>query len=242
MGDGACAAAASARAAEGLAKEAAAKVALEAGQPPPRSPSHPSDSSTDSETRRNRRDENRPLDWSNPPPELLSADQVEGGRPAAYIQHLIRFVIGQWQEKLEKDGLEGFTDIEKAAFKDTLPDTEMAVTPLMCRLRNGVNLNRGEERWKSRSRETRTSMEGKYVQETNVLESLMSICTRAYEQDYHKAHAEYMRLTFGNKMWNLTHVAHVAACTMKGAREYRRNRDTLNTYHMDPVSQRYMHG
>eukprot|EP00971_Amphidinium_carterae_P021656 427252-Amphidinium_carterae.1 len=24
-------------------------------------------------------------------------------------------------------------------------------------------------------------------------------------------------MTFGNKMWNLTHVAHVAACTMKGA-------------------------
>ena len=28
----------------------------------------------------------------------------------------------------------------------------------------------------------------------------------------------------GNKTWNNTFVAHVAACTMKGAREYRRNR------------------
>ena len=27
----------------------------------------------------------------------------------------------------------------------------------------------------------------------------------------------------GNKTWNNTFVAHVAACTMKGAREYRRN-------------------
>ncbi|CAJ1407984.1 unnamed protein product [Effrenium voratum] len=28
---------------------------------------------------------------------------------------------------------------------------------------------------------------------------------------------------------------------MKGAREYRRNRDNFNTYDMDPDSQKYMH-
>merc|ERR1711976_352549 len=92
------------------------------------------------------------------------------------------------------------------------------------------------------SRETRTSMEGKYVKERNVLDTLYDICELAQQQKYFDAHGLYMKLTFGNKMWNLTVVAHVAACTMKGAREYRRNRDSLNTYDSDPVSQRYMHG
>lgn len=236
-----CAAAAAAKAAAQAAKEAAVKEALDRGEAPPRSPSHPSDSSTDEETRAARADEERPLDWSSPPPEMLPAEQVEGGKPAAYIQHFLRYVLGQWRMRLERDGLAGFTELEKAAFKDTLSETEMAVTPLMCRLRNGTNLNRGEDRYKSRSRETRTSMEGKYVKEQDVLGSMMVIATAAHERDYQKAHAKYMQLTFGNKMWNLTHVAHVAACTMKGAREYRRNRDSLNTYDMDPVSQRYMH-
>merc|ERR1712217_762300 len=84
-------------------------------------------------------------------------------------------------------------------------------------------------------------MEGKLVKEHTVLKSLDHIATFASEHEYAKAHFTYTKLTFGNKMWNLTHVSHVAACTMKGAREYRRNRDSLNTYDADPVSQKYMH-
>eukprot|EP00913_Durusdinium_trenchii_P012392 g11633.t1 len=48
-----------------------------------------------------------------------------------------------------------------------------------------------------------------------------------------RAEAGYMKLTLGNKTWNNTFVAHVAACTMKG--------DNYNTYDMDPDSQKYMH-
>merc|ERR1711972_445213 len=84
--------------------------------------------------------------------------------------------------------------------------------------------------------------EGKFVKEASVLDSLDRMATSASKKDYADAHATYMKLTLGNKMWNSTHVAHVAACTMKGAREYRRNRDSLNTYDMEPVSQKYMHG
>merc|ERR1719160_1200970 len=84
-------------------------------------------------------------------------------------------------------------------------------------------------------------MEGKFVQERSVLSSLDEIATFASKREYAQANGIYMKMAFGNKMWNLTHVAHVAACTMKGAREYRRNRDSLNTYDMDPVSQKYMH-
>merc|ERR1711972_491250 len=83
--------------------------------------------------------------------------------------------------------------------------------------------------------------EGKFVKEASVLDSLDRMATSASKKDYADAHGTYMKLTLGNKMWNSTHVAHVAACTMKGAREYRRNRDSLNTYDMDPVSQKYMH-
>merc|ERR1712093_708220 len=82
---------------------------------------------------------------------------------------------------------------------------------------------------------------GKFVKEKSVLLQLHTMASGAADREYVKAHEAYMHLTFGNKMWNLTHVAHVAACTMKGAREYRRNRDSLNTYDSDPVSQKYMH-
>merc|ERR1712187_116866 len=105
----------------------------------------------------------------------------------------------------------------------------------------GANLNRGEGRFTSKCRETRTSMEGKYVEELDVLSTFDEMASLAVQREYMKAQLFYTKLTFGNKIWNSTHVAHVAACTMKGVREYRRNRDTLNTYDMDPVSQKYMH-
>merc|ERR1711862_677356 len=84
-------------------------------------------------------------------------------------------------------------------------------------------------------------MESKFVQEINVLNSLYKMAKYSAEKDYFEANGIYMKLAFGNKMWNNTFIAHVSACTMKGAREYRRNRDSLNTYDNDPVSQKYMH-
>jgi hypothetical protein len=187
--------------------------------------------------------ENDPLDWSNPPTDLLP---VGAAKPAARIEHFVRYVIGAWQRELDA-GAGGFSDppfgyLEREAFKqrDALPETKKAITPLIRRLQNGKTLDRGEEKFKGVSRETRTSMEGKYVKEKPVLQSFDTMVTSAVARDFKLAHETYMKMTFGNKMWNLTHVAHVAACTMKGAREYRRNRDSLNTYDMDPVSQKYM--
>mmetsp|Transcript_20212 Transcript_20212/g.56018 ORF Transcript_20212/g.56018 Transcript_20212/m.56018 type:complete len:365 (+) Transcript_20212:51-1145(+) len=198
------------------------------------------DSETSEETLRERA-EDTPLDWNNPPAELLPSSQV--GQPAAYVEHFVRFFLGIWQREFE-NGFNGIGPTEQAMFTDSLPDTKKAITPLIWRLRKGETLERGEKKsvlTKSKSRETRTSMEGKYVKEKSVLDSLFKMASFSFERDYAKAHETYMQLTFGNKMWNSTHVAHVAACTMKGAREYRRNRDTLNTYDMDPVSQKYMH-
>jgi len=186
--------------------------------------------------------EENPWDFSKVPKQLLSFPEVEGGQPAAYVQHFCETMIGEWRRQHEA-GYPGFGAIEKQAFqtKGALLEAEKAIAPLLWRLKKGESLDRGEKKDQRRSRETRTSMEGKYVKEKSVLQQLNLMASAAYDRDYTKAHEAYMHLTFGNKMWNLTFVAHVAACTMKGAREYRRNRDTLNTYDMDPVSQKYMH-
>jgi len=184
--------------------------------------------------------ESKPWDFRDPPPELLPCEAVGRGQPAPYVAHFALWALGAWRREQER-GFQGFGEIERMAFQGALGECEKAIAPLLWRLKKGESLDRGEQRETKRSRETRTSMEGKFVQEKSVLKQLHFMATCALEREYVKAHEAYMHLTFGNKMWNLTHVAHVAACTMKGAREYRRNRDSLNTYDMDPISQKYMH-
>mmetsp|Transcript_113914 Transcript_113914/g.318232 ORF Transcript_113914/g.318232 Transcript_113914/m.318232 type:complete len:293 (+) Transcript_113914:1-879(+) len=186
--------------------------------------------------------ETLPWDFSKPPPppELLPCEAVAGGKLGPYIQHFVHYAIGAWA-RAEAEGFPGFGEMERASFRGTIEQCKKGVGPLMWRLKKGENLDRGEQQETRRSRETRTSMEGKFVKEKSVLQQLHIMAKGAFDREYVKAHEAYMHLTFGNKMWNLTHVAHVAACTMKGAREYRRNRDSLNTYDMDPVSQTYMH-
>jgi len=181
-----------------------------------------------------------PWDFSKPPAELLPPEKVCRGQPGAYINHFLAWSFGEW-ERMQESGYPGFEPIQHAKFNKTIKEAKDAITPLLWRLKKGVSLDRGEQKSTKRSRETRTSMEGKFVKEKSVLDQLFKMANSCHERNYIEAHAEYMRLTFGNKMWNLTFVAHVAACTMKGAREYRRNRDSLNTYDMDPVSQKYMH-
>jgi len=182
------------------------------------------------------------LDWSDPPTELLSREKV--GSAADFIDHFVRYIIGAWRNE-EAAGFKGFKDMERRAFQDALSHTEQAVTPLLRRLKKGEKLERGETRESMLGtaccRETRTSMEGKFLEEKSVLQQLNDMVTLAANRQYTEAHNTYMKMTLGNKMWNNTIVSHVPASTMKGAREYRRNRDSLNTYDMDPVSQKYMH-
>lgn len=164
------------------------------------------------------------------------------GKASAFVEHFVRFAIGAWCHQKER-GFSDFKDMEKQAFEKTLPDTMDAISPLIRRLKKGdVALEKGERKEnRGRCRETRTSMEGKFLGEASVIGQLEQMASFSYDRDYVSAHKAYMRLTLGHKTWNNTAVMHVAACTMKGAREYRRNRDNLNTYDMDPVSQRYMH-
>lgn len=213
---------------------AAAKAAAAAEAEKANKPSSSEEYSPDSED-----EKELPIVWSSAPAELLPRSKF--GKAATYVEHFVHFVIGAWR-KQQSTGFASFADLEKQAFEKTLQDTIEAITPLIKRLRRGESLERGERKeTRGRCRETRTSMEGKFFQEASVIGQLEQMVTMAYDTDYVGAHKAYMRLTLGNKTWNNTTVHHVAACTMKGAREYRRNRDNLNTYDMDPVSQRYMH-
>lgn len=185
---------------------------------------------------------NKPFERGDLPAELLPRESVGGGDPAAFIDHFVRFCIGAWRRE-HAAGFQGFGDMERAAFQgSSLQTTERAITPLLRRLKRGESLERGEkEEWHGTCRETRTSMDGQLVLETSVLDQIHHIVTMAVERQYTEAHAAYIKLTLGNKKWNSTTVMHIPACQMKGAREYRRNRDSLNTYDVDPVSQKYMH-
>jgi len=198
-----------------------------------------------------RRAKKRPLDWSNPPEELLDRSKFckkagDAVNRSAYIEHFVRWGVGVWAKQIEQ-GFSGFDDMAKQKFATSLPEAKDSLTPLIKRLKHGESLQKGEEKtgkkgeFGARSRETRTSMEGKFLGEADVKTQFEEMISMAYERKYVKAHKAYMLMTLGNKTWNNTFVQHVAACTMKGAREYRRNRDNLNSYDLDPVSQKYMH-
>jgi len=177
------------------------------------------------------------IDWSNPPSELLPRESFKVA--TQWVEHYVRYYVGQWQKAAEAD-YAGFGHMEVQSLKPLLKSSMEAFEILIRRLHNPRELDRSEKEVR-KGRETRAGMEGKVKQEKSVLLQLDEITTNSSKMDYLAARAGYMKLTLGNKTWNNTFVAHVAACTMKGAREYRRNRDNYNTYDMDPDSQKYMH-
>ncbi|CAE7244528.1 SLU7 [Symbiodinium natans] len=182
-------------------------------------------------------DEVEIIDWNNPPAELRPRGSFKA--PTAWVEHYVRHYVGEWQRKAE-DGYAGFPDLAVTTLKPLLKPSMEALEILIRRLHNPRELDRSEKTVR-RGRETRAGMEGRVQEERSVLEQLDDITSNSASLDYLAARAGYMKLTLGNKTWNNTFVAHVAACTMKGAREYRRNRDNYNTYDMDPDSQKYMH-
>jgi len=181
-----------------------------------------------------------PIDWSDPPKELMPRDHFGENEAGAFIEHFVRFFVGAWR-RVSEAGFPGFSDMERRSFKDSLHDTEEAMAPLLRQLRMGANLQKGEGQGEVvRRTGARTACDGRAVKEASVLEQLERMAVCGAEREYKEAHAAYMKLTLGNKTWNLTHTSFVSANSGSGAREYRRNRDSLNTYDMDPVAQRYM--
>lgn len=182
--------------------------------------------------------------WNNPPKEFLPIDSEELQTPSKRIEHFIRYWLGQWQHH-EQNGFVGFTKDDVLKFKDqTNSDAaKKAVLPLIRLLARGEKLERGERDWSTlgaKRRAIRAGCEGKYQKEKNVMVQLDDMVTNGWKRNYKAAHKVYMDMTLGHKTWNSTFVQHVAACTNKGCREYRRNRDALNTYDVDETAQRYM--
>lgn len=221
----------------------AAKAAVLAGRPPEpvnrdvgEASASENDSSTDDEIRWRRVNK---IKWDDPPGQLKPRDEVPDA--TEFLVHFVRYFIGAW-EREEATGYSGFTDIQLQKFKanKALESVKTHVSPLLVRINKGESLDHAEKKLQT-FRETRKGMEGKMISEQAVVEQLDNMLSAAAEKDYAKANAVYVRMTLGNKLWNSTFVTHVAACTMKGAREYRRNRDSMNTYDMDPVSMKYMH-
>uniref|UniRef100_A0A7S1B0A1 Prp18 domain-containing protein n=1 Tax=Noctiluca scintillans TaxID=2966 RepID=A0A7S1B0A1_NOCSC len=158
----------------------------------------------------------QPFDWSNPPTELQQREDVED--PSAFVDHFVRFCLEAWRRK-QASGLEGFSELERAAFQDgdSLRQAVEALVPLLRQLKEGRV-------------------------DSSVLKMLDKMGSLASAREYLDADKVYMELTLGNKKWHSTCVMHIPACQMKGAREYRRNRDDLNIYDQDPVAQKYIHG
>lgn len=177
------------------------------------------------------------ISWSDPPSELLPRQNF--AKATEWVEHFVRYFVGAWQRK-DADGYAGVEALAKSTLQPLLKQSMGAFEILIRRLHNPKELDRAEKQVR-KGRETRAGMEGKVQQERSVLQQLDEITTNAAQMDYLAARAGYMKLTLGNKTWNSTFVTHVAACTMKGAREYRRNRDNFNTYDMDPDSQKYFH-
>jgi len=130
---------------------------------------------------------------------------------------------------------------ERRVFQESLPQVEEDIAILIRLLRGGESLERGESRSKGRQRAcARKIQDGFSKAEYSVMGQLDLMASSAAERNYADAHEAYMKLTLGNKTWHNTAVLYVSANTMQGAREYRRNRDDLNTYDVDPMAQKYM--
>ncbi|CAK0836190.1 unnamed protein product [Prorocentrum cordatum] len=179
------------------------------------------------------------IDWSSPPPQLLARESF--GEASAFIDHFVRYFLGAWEEH-DRTSSQVFSERDLAAFGGgALVEARHAIAPLLSQLARGEKLERGETRGATiKVSAKRGTSDGSHVDEAGVLEQLDRMASCAAFRDYAEAHRAYMKLTLGHKAWNNTCVTFVSANTSSGAREYRRNRDSLNTYDVDPVAQKYM--
>lgn len=182
------------------------------------------------------------IDFKDPPTELLPPEKFADGQDqAGFVEHFARYFLGVWKCEQEA-GFEGYKDMARKLFQGHLSQTEEEITPLLVRLRSGEALERGESQEDRKMRRcARGAQDGFSVAEHSVLGQLAQMATSASQRNYSEANEAYMKLTLGSKTWHNTCVVHVSANTMQGAREYRRNRDDLNTYDVDPVARKYMH-
>lgn len=179
------------------------------------------DSEEDSESEQ--KPQEKPVEWGGPPMQLLSRQEVEGGRAEAFVEHFVRFAMGAWQRVLESPDSQalntiGLSDPELEAFRSlqSLQQAEASLEPLIEQLGHGaVN--------------------------ARVLESFVKMASLAVDREYGEAGKVYMDLVLGHKKWNNVYSNFQSMNTNKGARMKIIAQSDLTTYDSDPVAQRYIH-
>lgn len=188
-------------------------------------------SDTDEEKEARRRAEERPIDWSGAPAELLPRASLEdaasnnGGQPgSAFLAHFLYFAVGAWRQLLEKGaGGQGGPDggpegASPSLFEDAqaLQEAEAALAPLVRQLE-------------------------KNALDPTVLQQLDRMVSLAAEREYADAGKAYMDMVLGNKKWNNTLASYGGTGgTNKGARIYITKQDVPNEYDLNPVAQKYI--
>mmetsp|Transcript_18563 Transcript_18563/g.40882 ORF Transcript_18563/g.40882 Transcript_18563/m.40882 type:complete len:267 (-) Transcript_18563:145-945(-) len=172
-----------------------------------------SDDGLDSEERE-RREKEKPFDWSNPPPDLLPKAEVRGGE-AAFIEHFVRWSLGAWRKQAEAAEATGGGSAESWTDLKMVATTESGLAPLLQRLKIGKVPK-------------------------DVLVRLDKMASAAYDREYQICGTAYMELSLGHKKWNNVFAGANAMNTNKGARITIIKQDTLLAYDSDPVAQRYI--
>jgi len=166
-----------------------------------------------------------PVDWSNPPADLLPRSEVIKGESAApFVIHFIRFIAGEWRRKLLDGTLSAISamgslsDLQRATYesKASLQQTEEMLSPLIQQL-------------------------GKDTVHADVMLHLDKMVTLAADKEYKQANSSYVELTVGRKKWNNA-VFFGEAKHNKGFNARRVKRDEANQFDSDETVQKYVQG
>lgn len=160
------------------------------------------------------------MDWGNAPAAFLPATEFEG--PAAFVEHFVRWAIGEWSRNLQEEGsagshcFAGTPDAKSFASPESLQQAKAMLAPLLEQLHHG-----------SVSKD--------------VLDRLNKMVLQAECREYAAASQTYLALTMGKKLWN-NGLATFTSQQQHGGSVKMKTYDPLTLYDSDPVAQKYMQG
>lgn len=200
-------------------------------------------------------------DWSNCPESLLPYTTFGEEPNLAFVEHFVRFMIGQWREALQNGSSfttnANVTQAETASFQseDVLKESEVALAPLLREIRENkgetvtdagdkdgmvqVAFNNGTSWGKTMVKASEAYCQDNITRH-KCNKHIIKMCTLAAEKDYAEANKVYMKLALGNKKWNQTHATFGVFQQNKGARCFKTIQDRPNTYDTDPIAQKYI--
>mmetsp|Transcript_112027 Transcript_112027/g.215722 ORF Transcript_112027/g.215722 Transcript_112027/m.215722 type:complete len:316 (-) Transcript_112027:95-1042(-) len=160
------------------------------------------------------------VDWSNAPAAFLPAVEFQGA--AAFVDHFVRWAVGEWNRKLQEEGsagshcFAGSPDAKSFASPESLQQEKARLAPLLEQLHHG-SVNK------------------------EVLEQLNKMVLQAESREYAAASQTYLALTMGKKLWNNGHASFTSQ-QQHGGSVKMMTFDPLTIYDSDPVAQKYLQG